>query len=112
MLLIKNLEVIIMKYREALNEEVVVPKGSVAFTELVLTMINVMDNTHWLKLSSDNDKVKIRYYNAYCTFSLSNLQMAGDYRTDLEWAFLEGQIQKIIEIINTGTAKVIDYKYR
>lgn len=101
-----------MNYREALNKKVVVPKGSVVFTELVLTMIDVMDNTHWLKLSSDNGKVKIRYYNAHCTFSLSNLQMAGDYRTDLEWYFLEGQIRKIIEIINSGTAKVIEYKYR
>ena len=101
-----------MNYREALNEKVIAPKGSVVFTEIVLTMINVMDNTHWLKLRYDNEKVTIRYYNAHCTFSLSNLQMAGYYRTDLEWAFLKGNIQRIIEIINTGTAKVIEYKYR
>lgn len=101
-----------MNYREALNEKVIVPKGSVVLTEIVLTMIEVMDNTHWMKLKYDGKKVVISYYNAHCTFSLSNLQMADDYRTDLEWAFLKGNIQKIIEIINTGTAKVIDYKYR
>lgn len=101
-----------MNYREALNKKVTVPRGSVVFTELVLTLITVMDNTHWLKLSYDNGKVKIRYYSEYCSNSLSNLQMAGDYRTDLEWYFLEGQIRKIIEIIDSGTAKVIEYKYR
>ena len=45
-------------------------------------------------------------------FSLSNWQMRKDYEIDCCWAAEDGDWDKVVEIINTGTSRVESVKYR
>lgn len=45
-------------------------------------------------------------------FALSNWQMKGDYETDCCWAVEDGDWDKVVKIINTGTSIVESVKYR
>ena len=44
--------------------------------------------------------------------AISNFQMVGDVITDLEWAAEDGDWDKIVKIINSGTILVESVKYR
>lgn len=82
--------------------------------QLILTTISCMcDNLSYVKITRNKeDEVSIRSYNNSCNLCLSNLQMKDDYRTDLEWAFLDNEFDKIVEIINSGTSKVESLRAR
>lgn len=81
--------------------------------EIVLSLVSCMcDNISYICIKKTDDDVVIRHYNERASLSLSNLQMKGDYHSNIRFAFLEGDLEKVFEIINTGTSAIFGVKSR
>ncbi len=89
------------KYRTILNNP---PKLGIKENarEVVITTISCMcDNVHLLTFRKNKDG-DFRVTGG--RFALSNWQMKGDYRTDLEWAADDQNWNEVHRIINSGTS--------
>lgn len=97
------------KYRELLNTppKLEIKKNS---KEVVFTLISCMcDNVNYFTFKKDSD-------GSFCMnmgrHAISNLQIPGDYRTDLLWAADDQDWEKVISVINTGTSKIESVRSR
>ena len=73
------------------------------------TVSCMSDNRHKISFKRKDDGTYTMSGNG---FSLSNWQMRKDYKIDCCWAAEDGDWDKVVEIINTGTSKVESVKYR
>ncbi len=87
------------KYQDLCNRGVdpAVKKGA---REVIITTISSMcDNIHRLTLKKNGDGDFKLSGNGN---ALSNWSMAGDYKTDIEWAADDGDWKTVFKTINTG----------
>ena len=82
--------------------------------EVIFTVISCMcDNISYINFNDYGNgfRVKARLGNGMAS-SLSNYQMEGDYKTDLQWASDDQDWNFVINKINNGTCKIQSVRSR
>lgn len=78
--------------------------------EVIFTLISCMcDNKYYLNVKKNNEGDFKANLRGNC---FSNLQIPGDGKIDLEWAADEGNWEKVVSIINSGTELVQSMRSR
>ena len=71
--------------------------------QVIFTLISCMcDNIMYMDFNKKDKLFRVSARNQ----SLSNFQMKGDYKIDLEWSADYGNWKEVIKVINEGTCKV------
>jgi hypothetical protein len=82
--------------------------------EVHFTIISAMcDNEYQISFrKQESGEYKILAHSRGIAFALSNYSMKGDYETDMRWAAEDNDWNKVVKIINSGTARVATVKSR
>ena len=100
------------KYMEVLHNPYKVSKlkkHDIMIIELVSCMC---DNMSKIKISKkENGEALISHYNDRCSLAFSNLQAKCD-TDDIAWAWMDGDYQEVIKLLDTSTSKVVSVKVR
>ncbi len=83
------------------------------FKQAIFTMVSCMcDNTDYVRLTMGDGMVKISHYSDHCALSLSNLQMQSGAKDDIDWYATDGELDKVLRLLNSGTSKVESMRIR
>lgn len=78
--------------------------------EVHFTTVSAMcDNEHKISFRRQDSG---EYRVSAGIHALSNFQMKGDYLIDLQWYAEDGEWDKVVNVINTGTSRVESVRYR
>ena len=97
-------------YQELVHKSVDVSVIKKDAKEVIFNLVSCMcDNRYQLTVKKNSDG---EFRLGLGRFAVSNLQMNGDYNTDITWAADEADWDAVVRVIKTGTSAIESIRSR